>query len=114
MTVDELFEQGFAFRCEGRYREAREALEQALRLNPFHVKSRWQMALILGFEGDFDGSLDALRALAFEEPDNIDVKNDLAMTYMMLGYMEEACAEFRGILAIDPSHENARRQMVYC
>lgn len=114
MSEQELYEQGFAMRCEGRYGEARHALQQVLAMNPTHVKARWQVALIKGFEGDFDGSLDDLKGLVMEVPSDVEVRNDLAMTYMMLGYMDEACAEFRQVLAINPDHENARRQLVYC
>lgn len=114
MGVEQLYEQGFALRCEGRYQEAQAAFQQGLAQDPAHTKTRWQLALIQGFLGDFDGSLASLQALAVEHPRDLDVKNDLAMTYMMLGYMDEACQEFRAILAIDPDHENARRQSVYC
>lgn len=90
------------------------AFQQALALDPSHIKSQWQMALIQGFEGDFDGSLEALKAVTARDPGNTEVRNDLAMTYMMLGYSEEACAEFHAILALNPDHENAQRQIKFC
>lgn len=114
MNPEELYDRGFELRCEGRYREAKMYLEQAVNLDPSHSKAKWQLALIKGFEGDFDGSLDDLRALRTADPRNEDVINDLAMTYMMLGYMDEACAEFRALLQINPNHENALRQSAYC
>lgn len=114
MSADSLYAQGFEFRCNGQYREARQKFEAALSLEPGHLPSRWQIALIQGFEGDFDGSLAALEALHAEHPDNQDVLNDLGMTYMMLGYQDEACGAFRRLLAINPDHENATRQVAYC
>jgi len=36
------------------------------------------------------------------------------MTYMMLGFQDEACAEFQKILAINPEHEKALHQAKYC
>ena len=90
------------------------AFQQVLAIEPGHEKTQWQMALILGFEGDFDGSLDALKSLSERNPRNVDVLNDLAMTYMMLGFQDEACAAFHKILEIEPDHENAQRQSKYC
>ncbi|MBS1724395.1 MAG: tetratricopeptide repeat protein [Armatimonadetes bacterium] len=114
MNVQEAYDRGFALRCEGRYGEAKLAFQQVLQQDPGHIQSRWQMALIQGFEGDFDGSLEALRQLSLQVPTNLDVLNDLAMTYNMLGYPDEACAAFKAILAINPDHENALRQIRYC
>ena len=33
---------------------------------------------------------------------------------MMLGMMDEACANFREVLNQDPTHEEANRQIIYC
>jgi len=114
MSVQEVYDRGFSLRCEGRYGEAKLAFQQVLTQEPDHEKSKWQLALILGFEGDFDGSLEALKQLSTLNPTNVDVLNDLAMTYMMLGFQDEACVEFQRILRVDPSHENAQRQSKYC
>jgi len=32
----------------------------------------------------------------------------------MLGMYEEACAQFRYILSVDPTHEKAAQQATYC
>lgn len=114
MSVQEAYDRGFELRCEGKYGEAKLAFQQVISMDPGHLKSLWQLALIQGFEGDFDGSLDALKKLSVENPGDVDVLNDLGMTYMMLGYQDEACDAFRQILAINPDHENALRQSKYC
>jgi hypothetical protein len=36
------------------------------------------------------------------------------MTQMMLGMSDEACASFEKVLMLDPSHENAKRQLAFC
>jgi tetratricopeptide (TPR) repeat protein len=72
------------------------------------------MALILGFEGDFDGSLSALEALAREYPQNLEIRYDFAMTQMMLGMYEDACAHLKFILSVDPTHAKALQQVIYC
>ncbi len=114
MNSEEHYERGFALRCEGRYGEAKMAFLQALSIDPNHWKSHWQLALIKGFEGDFDGSIEDLQKLSNQYPQNIDILNDLGMTSMMLGYQDEACAAFQKILLINPDHENAQRQAKFC
>jgi|GEM_PF-4244294 len=81
-------------------------------MDPHHTKAHWQLALIKGFEGDFDGSLADLKRLNQQNPNDLDILNDLGMTYNMLGYPDEACETFARILHINPDHENARRQSI--
>lgn len=113
-TIEEHYEIGFQYRCEGEYALAKKAFAEVLALDPHHVKARWQLALIKGFEGDFDGSLADLKALVEDAPEDLDVRYDFAMTLIMLGYTEEACEQFREILRRDPAHEKAKQQLAYC
>ena len=73
-----------------------------------------QMALIKGFEGDFDGSLADLERLVAQHPNAADVRCDLAMTQMMLGMYEEACANLKEVLRQSPGHDKAQQQVIYC
>lgn len=114
MTPEEQYEIGYAHRCEGNYALAREAFEGVLAHSLGHPKARWQLALIMGFEGDFDGSLAALKELSEQAPGDTEIRYDYAMTLNMLGFFDEACAEFRGVLLIDPDHEKAHQQLAYC
>ena len=114
MDIEAIYQRGFQFRCDGNYSEARTCLEQVLAADPRHVNSRHQIALIQGFEGDFDGSLAALEALAREFPNNLEIRYDFAMTQMMLGMYEEACGHLKFILSVDPSHAKALQQVIYC
>jgi tetratricopeptide (TPR) repeat protein len=114
MGIEELFQQGFQARCNGQYGEARLYLQRVLQMDPAHMKALHQLGLIQGFEGDFDASLDTLGGLSKKYPTNTDILYDLAMTQMMLGMSDEACANLRKILTLDPKHENAIRQSDYC
>ncbi len=114
MDIEQTYQQGFQLRCDGRYNEARQVLQRVLAANPNHISARHQIALIQGFEGDFDGSLAALAHLVALAPANLDVRYDLAMTQMMLGMYEEACANLRYILQVNPTHEKALQQSTYC
>jgi tetratricopeptide (TPR) repeat protein len=112
--IEAMYQLGFELRAAGRYGLAKGEFQKILALNPKHCNARWQMALILGFEGDFDGSLVALEKLSSEFPANDDVRYDYAMTQMMLGYIDEACANFTRILTNNPGHEKTLQQIVYC
>ncbi len=111
--INEQYDIGFAHRCSGDYALAREVFENILKSDPNHLKAKWQLALIEGFEGDFDSSVVHLRDLAKEAPHELDLRFDFAMTAMMIGEFDEACAEFRAIVEIDPTHK-AKDQLTYC
>lgn len=114
MNIEAFYNQAYQLRCSGQYAEAQSLLQRVLQMDPNHVNARHQMALILGFIGEFDESLAQLARLSTQFPRNLDVKYDLAMTQMMLGMQDEACANFNAILAVDPTHERALQQSVYC
>lgn len=114
MDVEATYQRGFEFRCRGQYPEAKQELQKVLAVDPGHTEANHQIALIQGFEGDFDGSLASLITLSSANPSNNDIRYDLAMTQMMLGDYEAACANLRQILASDPTHENASKQIIYC
>jgi tetratricopeptide (TPR) repeat protein len=114
MDIEALYQRGFELRCEGNYPGAKECFVKVLATEPSHVNTRHQMALIVGFEGDFDGSLSALEILCTQYPQNLDVRYDFAMTQMMLGMYEEACANLKFILAKDPTNAKALQQVTYC
>ncbi len=114
MNPEDLYNQAYQLRCNGQYAEAQSLLQRVLQMAPNHVNARHQMALIQGFQGEFDESLAQLGQLSTQFPRNLEVKYDLAMTQMMLGMQDEACSNFNAILAIDPTHEEALRQSAYC
>lgn len=114
MDIESIYQKGFNLRCEGRYSEAGIVFQKVLAQDPGHINARHQQALIAGFLGDFDGSLESLDKLAAQVPNNLEVRYDLAMTQMMLGLQDEACANFKRILTVDPTHQKAKQQSVYC
>lgn len=114
MDIEQTYQLAYQMRCDGRYGDAKQLLQRILAAQPNHVNSRHQMALILGFEGDFDGSLEALKGLNAQAPNNLDILFDLAMTEMMLGMYEEGCAKMQYILRMNPTHEKALQQVSYC
>lgn len=114
MNVEEIYQRGFQYRCEGRYAEARAEFQKVLSVDAAHMKSRHQLGLIQGFEGDFDGQVATLRGLAAQYPNSADVLFDLGMALAMIGDFDAACASFRRVLDIDPTHSRAVEQLAYC
>lgn len=114
MDVETLYNRGFEHRCQGQYGEARQLLQQVLAVDPNHKGAHHQLALIAGFEGDFDGSLLSLSGLVEKFPEDNNLRYDFAMTQMMLGDYEAGCRNLKIILASDPTHEKALQQSIYC
>ncbi|HWP30245.1 MAG TPA: tetratricopeptide repeat protein [Fimbriimonadales bacterium] len=112
--TEALYEKGFASRCEGDYASARKYFQEVMERVPGHIKARWQLALIKGFEGDFDGSLADLAQLVQDAPNDPEVRYDYAMTLMMLGFFDEGCEQLREVLRLKPDHEKAKQQLQYC
>ncbi|MFN8138514.1 MAG: tetratricopeptide repeat protein [Fimbriimonadales bacterium] len=113
IAIEEIYEAGFTARCAGDYDTAKSHLTRVLQLDPTHMRARWQLALIKGFEGDFDGSLEDLRVLSRAVPGNTDIRYDYGMTLMMLGDYDAAKVEFEAILSLEPDNERAQQQMAY-
>ena len=60
-----------------------------------------------------DESLDALKRAVELDGTGLQARNDLALTYTMLGMLDEAKREFEAVLEIDPTNPVAQRNMVY-
>ena len=56
MDIEATYQRGFESRCHGQYEDAKKEFAKVLASDPTHLKSLHQLALIMGFEGDFDGS----------------------------------------------------------
>lgn len=110
---EERLERGIAHKLEGRYEEATVEFQALLDENPDHPEAYHQMGLVLGFIGQFDESLFALERAAHLAPNSVLARNDLALTYTMLGRYEEAKAEFGRVLEQDQGNDVARRNLTY-
>jgi cytochrome c-type biogenesis protein CcmH/NrfG len=87
---------------------------QVLGQDQKNANAAWQLGLVLGFEGEFEESMKLLGLVVKANPDHISARYDLAMTQMMMGEMDEACANFKEVLRQNPAHEDANRQVIYC
>ena len=114
MTAQELYDKGFELRCGGSYGEARDVLQRVLEQEADHADAKWQLGLIKGFEGDFESSVALLTQVVAGHPGHVSARYDLAMSLMMLGSEKEACGHFREVLRLNPEHEKAKQQIMFC
>ncbi len=110
---EERLERGIAYKIEGRYGEASTEFQSLLDENSDHAEAHHQLGLVLGFVGEFDHSLMSLEQATRLDPTNTLARNDLALTYTMLGMYEEAKAEFARVLEQDQANDVARRNLTY-
>lgn len=110
---EERLERGVAYKLEGRYDEATVEFRHLLTENGDHAEAHHQLGLVLGFIGDFETSLAELEQATRLDPSNTLSRNDLALTYTMLGMYNEAKAEFARVLAQDQGNDVARRNLTY-
>jgi tetratricopeptide (TPR) repeat protein len=109
--MDEKLRQAFAFRYEGKYKEAIALLEEILQEDPSCPPAHHLLGLIYGFIGEFEKSLEELRKAVELDGSFIQARNDLALTYAMLGMYEEAKQEFQKVLEIDPGNPLATKHL---
>jgi len=107
------FERALGYKVDGRYDEASRELATYLRDHPGNAEAQHQLGLIYGFTGDFSASLSALRQAVEIAPDNTLIRNDLALTYTMLGMYDEAKEQFAAVLAKDHENQVALRNLTY-
>ena len=66
------------------------------------------------FAGDIEGALSTVRLVVTAFPTDTSARFDMAMILSMLGQIDEACVEFRRVLEIEPTHWQAKQQLVLC
>ena len=113
MTSVERYERAIGYKVDGNYADALADLRIVIAETPAHAEAHHQLGLILGFNGDFDPSLSELKQAVELAPDNALIRNDLALTYTMLGMYEEAKAQFARVLQSDSVNQIALRNLTY-
>ena len=93
--------------------EAEAILREILVEEPDNPQARREFALVLGFTGRFEESIEELRRVVETDSGFLEARNDLAMTFAMLGMVDEARSEFETVLEMDPTNAMALRQIVY-
>jgi tetratricopeptide (TPR) repeat protein len=98
---------GAAYRVVALYDEAIREYERALALCPSFVDIRTQLGDTLREMGDVAGAIEELERVRTENPRFIAGRLKLGLGYHAAGRRDEAAAEWRAVLAIEPGDRTA-------
>ena len=94
---------GLALNYSGRHEEAIKVYKKAIRLNPISpARHLFCMAIAHRDSGDYNEAIAACKKALHHEPDCLWAQTCLASSYALMGRTEEAHAEAREVLKIDP------------
>jgi tetratricopeptide (TPR) repeat protein len=97
---------------EGDVEGAREVLKQALALDPDLAKAHFFYALALKADGEYEEALAHLGKAATRYPKDRVVRNQMGRIFFLLGRFEEAIAELKEVLQIDPEDLQAHYNLM--
>lgn len=106
-------EEADQLRYEGQYEEAIVVYDELVSADADDYQARHGRALCYCFTGLFDESIAELELVRSQHPTYLKGRIDLFKTYLMLGMNDEAKAEMKAILAVDPSNEEVHKHKVY-
>ena len=99
---------GISYFSLGKYDSARVALETALRFDAKHLHALYTLGLIHHAQGrDYSRALEAFQSVAAADPGDPLVRYYLGRTKAKLEHGEEAIADFRRAIELDPNNVSA-------
>jgi predicted O-linked N-acetylglucosamine transferase (SPINDLY family) len=99
-----LYNVGDAMLAQGRAREAEARFRRALQFKPTHVMAAYGLGRALWAQGDMPGALPWFQLAHLLMPAELNILNQLASTYMVLGHRAEALQAFSHLLAQAPNN----------
>lgn len=112
-NLNEILALADSHRINGEYEQAIALYDQVLEQDPEHCQALHGRALSHCFTGLFDESIVELERLRDLHPGYIKGREDLFKTYLMLGMNEEAKAEMKSLLEVDPDNAEVGKHRVY-
>lgn len=106
-------EQAHQHRINGAYDQATQLYQEVLASDPLNSDAHWGLGLSLTFSGEFEQGLENLKKAVECCPTSLNARIHLAKTYIMLSMFEEGKAELMSLLALDPEHAEAKKQLDY-
>lgn len=99
---------------EGDIERAREVLQRALALSPNLARAHYFYSRVLRSDGDYDGAARHLQTVLAQYPKDRVVRNDLGRIYFLQRKYNEAIAQFKEAIAIDPEDLQANYNLMLC
>ncbi|MFP4687518.1 MAG: tetratricopeptide repeat protein [bacterium] len=87
--------------------EAIELFVEALRLNPYNVETRYNIATIHFHRGEYQQSAQHYKTALQLRPDDIDSRLGLGASYLQMNQKEEARRQFEKVLELNPGNQGA-------
>jgi tetratricopeptide (TPR) repeat protein len=106
-TASELFRQAEQLLQNGSPDQAREKVEQALKLNPRSAEGFNLLGLIYGQEKKYALAADAFQKALRIKPRSTEIHNNFGNTYLLEQKFDAAEKEFRASLSLDPANRDA-------
>jgi tetratricopeptide (TPR) repeat protein len=101
------FVKALADRRAGDLVEARQALEQAVRIDPTFTRAKMELAEVLDEAEDFPAAAALYRELSRASPDDLSFHFRLAVASRKAGLIDEAISEYQAALRLDPALSEA-------
>ncbi len=95
----------------GREREARKALNRALRLAPAHTQAQYNLGLVEMRREDFSIAARHFEKVVKSNPQHLDALNNLGIAQIQLKECDAAVQAFTSVLSRQPDHHRARRNL---
>jgi protein O-GlcNAc transferase len=108
-----LFALGNQYYRARRLEEAVQTLGRGLKLRPGDVDGRKDYGLCLMELGSWEEALTALEPLAAAHKEMFSACANLAIVYRQLGRIQDAIAQFRKAIELDPDHLDAQNSLLF-
>ena len=113
VSANELVDEALVCLREGRLHEGAERLERAIAIQPELVKAWGNLSVVHMLEDRHEEALHCLEQVLRLDPHNLDARWRRADRLVRLGRLEEAGAQYREVLELEPSCHDARCGLRY-
>ena len=103
---------GYALYSRGNIDEAIPEYQNALELNPELFDARFNLGIAYHSKGLIEQAIEQYRIMLRYYPGSASTYNALGMAYGQVGFLDKAIEHFQAALALDPSNEEARRNLL--
>ena len=106
-TSDYWFERGSSYEKEARFKEAKDAFKEAVKLDPDFAQAHYHLGLAYRELGDMNFALRAFEEAKRINPDLEEVHYSLGLVNMEMGLDQAAIQAFKDVLRINPGNADA-------
>ena len=109
----QLHQQGVELQQRGALREAAQAYQDALELDPRLELTRSNLAMAHYQLGEIEQAIFNYKHLLADHPLNVKARYNLGVVYASIGRYEQAIAEYRQVLNLEPGHAMALSNLAW-